>query len=75
MSNMETIIRPFADVDVTPSRFIPPGTVGVPPVRVQVGLKGGTKTFSSSGSSSLSTRIGHKHTEAAPVSSALQSAL
>lgn len=72
---LESIVRPFATEDVTPQKYIKPGVIGVPPVRVSVGLKGGTKTFSFSGSSSTSTRIGHKHTEKAPVSQALQKSL
>jgi hypothetical protein len=73
--SLEPIIRPFADEDVTPTKFVQPGQVGTPPVRVSVGLKGGTKTFSFSGSSVNTTRIGHTHTEKAPVSDALQSKL
>jgi len=75
MSAMERIVRPFSNEDVTPTPFHPAGAVGVPPVRLSIGLKGGTKTFSYSGSSSNSTRIGHKHTEKAPTSAALQDAL
>jgi hypothetical protein len=74
-SNLETIVRPFADVDVTPQAFIPPGTVGVPPVKVSVGLKGGTKTFSTNASSGFSTYMGSTHTESSPNSPALQQAL
>jgi hypothetical protein len=65
-SNLETIVRPFADVDVTPQAFIPPGTVG---------LKGGTKTFSTNASSGFSTYMGSTHTESSPNSPALQQAL
>jgi len=75
MSAMEKIVRPFSDQDVTPQPYHKAGAVGVPLVRISVGLKGGTKTFSYSGSASNSTRIGHKHTEKAPTSAALQAAL
>ena len=75
MSTIETIIRPFIGDDSAPDKYQKPGSVGVPPVRVSVGLKGGTKTFSFSASSSFSTRIGHKHTEKAPASGALQKSL
>jgi hypothetical protein len=75
MSALETIVRPFADVDVTPQGFTPPGTVGVPPVRVSVGLKGGSKTFSTSASSGFSTYMGSTHTESSPSSPALQKSL
>lgn len=73
--SIESIIRPFTTEDVTPQKYQQPGAVGAPPVRVVVGLKGGTKTFSFSGSSSASTRIGHRHTERAPTSTALQTTL
>ena len=73
--SLEPIIRPFQDDSVAPTPFTKPGQIGVPPVRVSVGLRGGTKTFSFSGSSSNSTRIGHTHTEQAPTSQALQTKL
>jgi len=75
MSDLETIVRPFAAPDVTPTPFHPAGAVGVPQVRVTVGLKGGTRTFSFSASSTISFRMGNKHKETAPASEALQSVL
>lgn len=75
MTDLETIVRPFSTPDVTPQPFHPAGSQGVPPVRVTVGLKGGTKTFTFSASSSRSTRMGNKHKEKAPASQSLQKAL
>ena len=75
MTDLETIIRPFSTPDVTPQPFHPAGSQGSPPVRVSIGLKGGTKTFSFSASSTRSTRMGNKHKEKAPTSQSLQKAL
>jgi hypothetical protein len=75
MTDLETIVRPFSTPDVTPQPFHPAGAQGVPPVRITVGLKGGTKTFSFSASSSRSNRMGNKHKEKAPASRALQNVL
>lgn len=76
MSDLETIVRPFTSLDVAPSSpFTPAGVQGAQPVLVSVGLKGGTKTFTWSASSSRSTRMGNKHKERAPASAALQSVL
>jgi hypothetical protein len=75
MTDIEGIFRPFAERDVTPLPFHPAGAVGAAPVRVTVGLKGGTKTFSWSTSASRSTRMGNKHKEKAPASESLQKAL
>ena len=75
MSDLESIVRPFGAPDVGPSPFHPAGSQGVPPVRVSIGLKGGSKTFSWQASSTRSTRMGNKHKENAPASEALQQAL
>jgi hypothetical protein len=75
MSGLEQTIRPFADQDVTPDGYIAPGTVGVPPVRVTVGLKGGTKFFTTAASSSVSFRMGSINSEGSPNSAALQNQL
>jgi hypothetical protein len=75
MTDLESIIRPFVSPDVAPSPFHPAGAVGVPPVRVTIGLKGGGRTFSFSASASISFRMGNKHKEHAPTSEALQNAL
>lgn len=75
MTDLETIVRPFTTPDVTPQPFHSAGSQGVPPVHVSVGLKGGTKTFSFSASSTRSTRMGNKHKERAPASGSLQSVL
>lgn len=73
--SLEPIIRPFSDQATGPTPFVKPGAVGVPPVRIIIGLRGGTKTFATAGSASRSTRIGHVHKERAPVSSILQNKL
>ena len=60
---METIIRPFVGGGVDPQRFIPGSAASAPPVRLAVGLVGGTKTFSFSNSTSLSSYMAAVHTE------------
>ena len=45
MAAFEDIVRPFQRVDTGPQRYYQPGAVGVPPVRRQIGARGGTKTF------------------------------
>ena len=72
---MEPIIRPFIGPGTDPQPFHPAGTIGVPDVHVSIGLKGGTKTFSYSGSSTVGTKMGNAHKEKAPLSPALQSKL
>jgi hypothetical protein len=44
-------------------------------VRVAIGVKGGTKTFSTSSSGSESYKMGNVHKEKAPKSQALQNKL
>lgn len=63
----ETIIRPFETEPTSPSPFTTPGEIGVPLVRVQVGLKGGSKTFSYSYSATTTTYILRVHKERASV--------
>jgi hypothetical protein len=75
MTDLETIVRPFASPDVAPQPFHPAGAVGVAPVRVTIGRKGGTRTFSFSASSTITFRMGNRHKETAPASESLQSVL
>lgn len=72
---METIINPFVNQGVSPTPFTPVGQKAAPPVILSIGLKGGTKTFSTSGSSTASYKMGAINTESAPTSDALQGAL
>lgn len=63
MARMETIIRPFVGESAAPTRVFAPGGRSAPPVHLTVGLRGGTKTFSFSGSSSMSSYMAAVHTE------------
>lgn len=60
---MEGLIRPFVSPDVTPSRVLVPGGSPITPVRLVIGNQGGTKTFSYSGSATLSSYMANVHTE------------
>jgi hypothetical protein len=51
---------------VTPTPFHPAGATSTPPVRIVVGLRGGTKTFSFSGSATRSSYMEAVHRESAP---------
>lgn len=66
------IIQPFQNESVAPTPYDVPGQKGTPPVVVHVGLKGGTKTFSWSTSSTASFYSPKKHVETSPRSSSLQ---
>lgn len=63
MAGLEGIIRPFVGRDVSPVAIKTPGARSAPPVRLALGLKGGTKTFSYSGNSTLSSYMAQVHTE------------
>lgn len=63
MTSLEHIIRPFQNQDVTPTPFHPAGVVGAEPVRLVVGLRGGTKTFGFSGSATRSSYMQAEHHE------------
>lgn len=60
---LEATIRPFQSPETTATPFHPENGTSAPPVRLQVGIKGGTKTFSWSGASSISTYMAAVHTE------------
>lgn len=63
MPGMEGIIRPFVGQEVAPVAVHQPGAKSVPAVRMAVGIVGGTKTFTYSGSSSLSSYMMAVNTE------------
>ena len=63
MAGLEPIIRPFVGNDVGPTPFHPGNSASAPPVRFAVGLVGGSKTFSFSSNSSLSSYMAAVHTE------------
>jgi hypothetical protein len=60
---LEVVIRPFAEPDNGPTPFHPAGAVNVPPVRLTVGLVGGTKTWAFSMSFTQATKMAAVHTE------------
>ncbi len=75
MGVIEQVIRPFAEQDVSPSGFVQPGTTGVPPVLVKIGLKGGGKSFSGKITYQRATKMGAVHDETSPDSQSLQTKL
>ena len=60
---LEVVVRPFAEPDNGPPQFHPAGAVGVPPVRLTVGLVGGTKQYAFSMSATAATKMAAVHTE------------
>lgn len=63
MAGLEGVIRPFVGHSVAPIPIHRAGARNVPPVRFSIGEVGGTKTFSYSGSSSLSSYMAAVNTE------------
>lgn len=63
MAGLEGIVRPFVGRDVTPTPFHTAGAVNVPPVLLSIGIIGGTKTFSFSGSMTLTSYMAAVHKE------------
>lgn len=63
MAGLEPIIRPFVGDNVGPTPFHPAGAANVPPVRLSVGLVGGSRTFSFSNSSTITSYMASVHTE------------
>lgn len=63
MAGMEGIIRPFVSPGTTPQRLFSNNSKSSPPVHFSIGLRGGNKTFSFSGSSSISSYMAAVHTE------------
>ena len=74
MGVIEQVIRPFAEQDVSPTGFVQPGTTGVPPVLVKIGLKGGGKSFSGKITYSRNTKMGANHAEAPTTSTRIDQA-
>ncbi len=63
MAGLEGIIRPFIGNSVNPTPFHPQNSASAPPVRLAVGLVGGSKTFGFSSSTTLSSYMAAVHTE------------
>ncbi len=72
MPTMEQAIRPFQDQTVGPDAYVPPGTTDVPPALVQVGMIGGTQTFTGKLSYQMSTKLGAVHKESSSNSQSIQ---
>ena len=72
MPTMEQIIKPFQGEGVGPEAYIPPSGEPSVPARVQVGLIGGTQTFSGDFSYTCNTKIGAVHSEASSNSATIQ---
>lgn len=65
MAGLEGVIRPFVGDQVGPQPFHPGTSQSAPPVRLSIGLVGGSKTFGFSQSSNLSSTMAAVHTEKA----------
>ena len=63
MAGLEGVIRPFVGEQVGPQPFHPGSSQSAPPVRLAVGVVGGSKTFPYSGSSSSTMYMAAVHTE------------
>jgi hypothetical protein len=63
MAGLEGVIRPFMGEQVTPQPFHPGNSASAPPVRLSVGLVGGSKTFAFSSSTTMSSYMAAVHTE------------
>lgn len=69
---IEPIVRPFTTDDVSPVEYVQPGTVGVPPAIVKIGMRGGTTIFNGSFSFQATMRLGAVHKEGSPTSQTIQ---
>jgi hypothetical protein len=63
MAGLEGVIRPFVGEQIGPQPFHPGSSQSAPPVRLSIGLVGGSKTFAWSASASLSMYMAAVHTE------------
>jgi hypothetical protein len=67
MPAIEQVIRPFQTQDVAPAPFTDPGTVGVPPVSVQIGRRASPpKTWPFSISDTITYYVSNTNTESPP---------
>ena len=60
---IETIVRPSETQDTFPTPFTEPAQPGAAPVRIAVGIKGGSKTFAYSGGYTVNTYMVAVHKE------------
>ena len=60
---IEAIVRPFQTENTFPTPFTEENQPGAPPVRIAVGIRGGTKTFAYSGSYTVTTYMMAVHKE------------
>jgi hypothetical protein len=65
MAGLEGIIRPFVGKSTAPTPFHGQNSASAPPVRLAVGLVGGSKTFGFSSSVTLTSYMAAVHTEKA----------
>jgi hypothetical protein len=72
MPTMEQIIQPFQGESVGPEAYVQPGQEGVAPALVQIGLIGGTQTFTGDLTFQQSTKLGAVHKEASSQSGVIQ---
>jgi len=63
MAGLEGVIRPFMGENTAPTPFHPGNSASAPPVRLSIGLVGGSKTFSFSSSTSMSSYMAAVHSE------------
>ncbi len=63
MAGLEGVIRPFMGETTAPTPFHPGNPASAPPVRLSIGIIGGTKTFSFSSSTNISSYMASVHTE------------
>jgi hypothetical protein len=72
---IESIVRPFADQNVTPTPFTKPGAGSTPMVRLAIGYTGTIKSVGFSISLTVTTRMSQVYSELQPFSQATQQAM
>jgi hypothetical protein len=72
MPTMEQVIQPFQGQEVGPEAYAPPGGEASVPALVQVGLVGGTTTFTGDYNFQQTTKFGAIHKESSSNSHAIQ---
>jgi hypothetical protein len=65
MAGLEGVIRPFVGDSVAPVPFHVGNSASAPPVRLAIGIVGGSKTFGFSNSSTETSYMAAVHTEKA----------